>query len=189
MSRFLLLCLTCVMVMRGSVSRAEPASIFILRHAEKINDKDVHLSPRGELRAQALAAFFTLNGFNERFGPPAGLYAVHANEGQSLRSIETLTPTAQALRLGIDTDFSRGDEEALMKNVLTNPAYDAKTVIIAWSHNDIPKLLKPFKNDLDVPSKWPKGVFDRFWLLTKDTTGAWVFSDIPQKLLPGDSEE
>lgn len=162
---------------------AAPAHIFILRHGEKNNDEERHLSEKGYKRAAALANFFHQKKFTDAYGTPAVLFAARGKPGKSIRSIETLQPTAQAFGMRLNTSFEKGEEKDLVKELLDDSSLDGKTVIIAWNHTGIPRFLKP----LDLKADWEDGSYDRFWILSSKANGNWKFRDVPQRLLPGDS--
>ena len=169
----------------ASFSFADPAHIIIFRHGEKINDADPNLSPKGYKRAAALARYFSQKDFKDQYGIPGALYAASARVDKSERSVQTMQPTADALNIKLVDSYEKGDEKNLMKDILDDSSLDGKTVLICWSHAGIPKFLKP----LDLDEKWPKGAFDRFWVLDRDSKGDWKFRDLPQQLLPGDSDK
>src|SRR5690242_3535393 len=83
-----------------SMTWGEPAQIIVLRHAEKPdNEKALHLSPKGQERAQALVKFFTENRKATRYGAPAALYATRpTRRGHGQRPGETLAPLAKELK-------------------------------------------------------------------------------------------
>lgn len=166
-------------------SFADPAHIFIFRHGEKNKDSDPNLSAKGYKRAAALAKYFSQKSFTDQYGIPAVFYAASARVDKSERSVQTMTPTAEAFDAKIEDSYEKGDEKSLMKDLLADSSLDGKTVLICWNHAGIPKLLKP----LDLKEDWPKGAFDRFWVLDRKSGGDWKFQDLPQQLLPGDSEE
>ncbi len=71
--------------------------------------------------------------------------------------------------------------------MLNDPKYAGKVVLIAWHHGKIPQLARAL-GARDVPEKWNPNVFDRVWELTfQDGTVTW--KSLPQRALPGDSEE
>src|SRR5438128_97023 len=85
-----------------------PKQVLIIRHAEKPpeDDPSVHLSPRGQQRAQALPELFNVSGTRpEPFPTPDFVFAAR-NSGQSHRSVETVQPLAKALKLTINRDYS-----------------------------------------------------------------------------------
>ena len=81
-----------------------------------------------------------------------------------------------------DDEFNQAAHE-----VLTNPKYVGKTVLIAWHHGKIPELAKAL-GAKDVPDKWDPNVFDRVWEITYDA-GVATWKDLPQNALPGDSQK
>ena len=173
-------------------SRAYPAAdagsgphvVLIIRHAEKPDDsdgkKDPNLSPKGYRRAAALATVIP-----EDFPKPAFLFATKETK-KSDRPVETITPLAAALHEPIDSDFKDDDVDPLAHELLTDAKYDHAVVLIAWHHEKIPDLAKALgvKN---APDHWDSTVFDRVWKITyKD--GVATFENLPEKALPGDSQ-
>lgn len=118
---------------------AEPACIFLIRHAEKPEDRsDPHLTATGRERAQRWASYFT----NSPTRQPGILLAALPTKGHpSVRPVETLEPLAQALHLEIQTPFASSDYEKLAHRLLTAPEFNGRTVAICWVHQSIPQLV------------------------------------------------
>ena len=169
---------------------AEPARVIILRHAEKLNRHE--LCDMGEERAQALSRQFLGQGASQSLFPagqkPDAFLAI------TLHTIETITPSAQSWNLPvIPYEVSGGKEDDAEKeaeanrrtqeaahDVLTDPRYDGKTVVMAWEHNHIAKskLEKEHPGEqvtlrqllhldqiADVPKTWPDANYDYFWIV------------------------
>ena len=169
---------------------AEPVRIIILRHAEKLNRHE--LCDMGEERAQALSRQFLGQGASQSLFPtgqkPDAFLAI------TLHTIETITPAAQSWNLPvIPYEVSGRKEDAAEKegeinqrtqeaahDVLTDPRYDGKTVVMAWEHNHIAKskLEKEYSGEqvtlrqllhldqtADVPKTWPDSNYDFFWIV------------------------
>lgn len=119
--------------------------------------------------------------------PPDFLIASHEG-GSSNRAYETIIPLASALKLHIDNNYSdsKDDVDRLAEDLIHDPKYTGKRVLICWHHGKIANLahklgVKP------KPSEWDPMVFDRIWSINyKDATAR--LQDLPQKLLFGDSE-
>jgi hypothetical protein len=157
-----------------------PKQILIVRHAEKNDDKsDIHLNPRGYARAAALPTLFPA-----RFDTPEFLFA-STQSAHSNRPVETITPLARALRLKIDNTFANEDYALLARHVLLTPVYAGRTVLICWHHGNIPALARAL-GIADAPTPWPETQFDRVWRIAF-ADGAPALTDLPQRLLPGDS--
>jgi len=168
---------------------ATPAQVIIIRHAEKQKNGN-DLSARGFQRADALVGLFERDSDVLKFGLPAAIYAMEPrNSGTSgetsLRAIETIQPLASALNLPIHSDYVKSDYAAMVQEIMTDPAYNGRMVLICWEHKVIPPMAEAFGAS-QVPSSWGKGVYDRLWLLTFKN-GQVAFADLPQRLLPGDS--
>ena len=173
----------------GATAWSRPAQIILLRHAEKPpGHSDANLSERGRQRALALAPFLTTNQVFLTNGQPVALFAPHFTpRGHGRRAEETLEPLAQRLGLAIQMPVGSKDHAVLAKRVLTDPAFDGKTVVICWVHDWLAALAK----ELGVkpkPAPWKSGVYDRVWLITYHADHASLTS-LPQHLLPGDSKE
>lgn len=172
-----------------TAATAQPAQIILLRHAEKPADAaDIHLSERGQQRAQALAGWATNSPAWKTNDRPVAVFACRPTpKASSLRAIETITPLALQLQLPVQTPFSAKNAAALTRQILDDPALKGKTVAICWVRDELPQLAKAF-GVKSGGEKWKKNVFDRFWLLTFQNSTA-TLNDLPQQLLPGDTVE
>lgn len=168
------------------LAHAQPKQVIIIRHAEEPRGNSVHLSEKGQRRAAALADFFQTNAVVTRYGLPVALFAARPTAGHSRRSEETLIPTSEALSLPIREPFQKEDYAALAKKILQNPAFKGKTVVIAWTHQYIPKLAAEL-GVRPTPKGWKDSVYDRLFVITR-SQGQVTVDDRPQRLLPGDSE-
>jgi hypothetical protein len=171
-------------------AHAQPAQIIIARHAEKA-DRYV-LCPMGTERSQALAAQYLGRGAAKSlFRPgvqPEAMLAI------TVHTAETIAPAAESWNLPVITygvfpaigGTSQADEEenrrtqAAAEDVLTNPRYAGKTVVMIWEHKhiadakleskypDMPVTLRQLLH-LDrlsaVPKTWPEETYDYFWIV------------------------
>jgi broad specificity phosphatase PhoE len=159
---------------------AQPRQILIVRHAEKPDsDSDPNLTARGYARAAALVQFFSSS-----FDTPDYLFAAQASK-QSNRPVETLTPLATALHMKLNSSIADNDYGTLAQQILTDPQYTGKMLIICWHHGNIPELAKALGVG-NPPKSWPDDVFDRVWRI-QYTDGAASMENLPQRLLFGDS--
>jgi hypothetical protein len=162
---------------------AHPKQIIILRHGEKTETPD--LCPTGKLRAQALASQYLGRGAaGSLFGgeKPAVFYAITAH------TIATITPAATTWGMtvkvppaGADKDSAEDQQTQLAANdVMTNPAYNGKIVVMTWEHKHIAnrkleeankdvtlrQLLHLKDSDGDkVPRTWSNTNYDYFWIV------------------------
>ena len=146
---------------------ARPAQIILFRHAEKPDDPgNPHLSPAGVRRAERLVSFMTTNRVVTRFGPPVALFATHqTRHDNGVRTQETDAPLGRALNLPVQTPYLASDYAALARQILGDPAYAGKTVIICWTHSEIPRLAAAL-GVVPRPPKWNAGVFDRVYVIS-----------------------
>jgi hypothetical protein len=174
---------------------AAPAQVILIRHAEK-PEYGAELSARGFKRAEALVKFFQTSSAVGRYGTPAAIYAAAPkHEDSSIRSIQTVTPLASALRLTINTDFTRGQVHKLARAIMENPEYDGRMVLVCWQHEaivEIASVLAEYNNSglavqSTLPYEWEDAAFDRVWILDLSRGKVVSFKNIPQRLLPGDS--
>ena len=170
-------------------TQSSPAQIILIRHAEKpVSEHDVHLSERGRARANALVSLFATNKILNAFDTPVALFAAKPTRSHpSERPYETLEPLAKHLKLPIQMPFSSRDYAALASVVLNNPTYKNKSVVICWVHDEIPDLCIALGVKVKQ-SQWKSEVYDRCFVITYPKKKAKL-SNIPQKLLPGDSSE
>jgi broad specificity phosphatase PhoE len=158
-----------------------PAQLLLLRHAEKPEaENDVGLSPKGQIRAAALAVYLPLV-----FGRPTHLIAAQRTK-ESDRPAQTLKPLSEALGLPIDTRFQNEHFKDLARELLENPAYQGALIVVCWHHGEIPDLARAL-NVKDVPDHWDGDDFDRIWQIDYGLEHAKL-NKVHQKLLFGDSD-
>jgi phosphohistidine phosphatase SixA len=162
-----------------------PRIVMIIRHAEKPDEsngnKDPNLSKQGYDRADALAKVIP-----DHFQKPDFLIATKKSKGSD-RPIETITPLSKALHEEIQATFKDDEFADLAHEVLTDPKYAGKIVLIAWHHGKIPELAKAL-GVTNAPEKWDPKIFDRVWQITYEN-GTVNWKDLPQKALPGDAQQ
>lgn len=157
-----------------------PASILLIRHAEKLTDGQMDLSPTGFKRASQLPTLFT-SGRGD-LPTPQFIFATHQSK-RSNRPVETVTPLAAVLHLPVDSSIANEDYAALAVELLSGK-YAGKVVLVAWHHGTLPALAVLGVRPPYAP--WPDQQFDRVWKIEyKD--GKATVRDLPQHLLPGDS--
>jgi hypothetical protein len=156
---------------------ARPAQIILLRHAEKPADpEDSHLSPAGVKRAEQLVPFIMKDPAMSRFGLPVAVFASQTTKhGNGQRSQETVAPLAKALKLSVQTPFRSNGYAALAKAILANPAYAGKTVLICWTHEEIPELAAALGVN-PRPKKWKDTVFDKVYVISYQNGNATLAS-------------
>jgi hypothetical protein len=168
---------------------AEPARIIILRHGEKAGAWK--LCGVGQARADALAAtYLGRNAAQSLFAvgeEPAAFLAI------TLHTLELAAPAAATWDLPVtmfsvlpqkgadvfDKAFDRRTQEAAAE-LLANPAWQGKTVVMVWEHKHIAnaKLVAKSPGEAvtlrqllqldrlkDVPETWPSGNYDYFWIV------------------------
>ena len=160
-----------------------PATILIFRHAEKLTNGESDLSPTGFKRATRLLDLFVPAGTRPDLPTPQVIFATHVS-AHSNRPVETVTPLAEALHLPIDSSISNDDYAELAKTLLSG-RYAGKVVLVAWHHGMIPNLARSLS--ATPPNEtWPDKQFDRIWRIDY-VDGKATIRDLPQHLLPGDS--
>lgn len=191
-----------------------PATVYIVRHGEKLGDPSddgdgiPDLSIRGSARASYLPSLFVpaspelsclltdktdhvtvqyvknnLSGPAPRFGTPAFIFATQTSK-DSNRPIETITPTATALGLAINSPYRDGDYAKLANDITTGAQYAGAIVLICWHHGKIPDLAQAL--GVASPPPWPGTVFDRVWEIDYSGSSAQL-QNHPQQLLYSDS--
>ncbi|QKC86223.1 flagellar basal body-associated protein FliL [Mesorhizobium sp. NZP2077] len=147
--------------------------MLIVRHGAK-PDSGPGLSPEGEARAKAYVAYFQpfmLDGV--AFRPD--MLVASADSKSSARERLTLTPLSRALKLPIDQRFADHEVQNLVAALSTES--HGKSILIAWHHGQLGKLIKAFGADpktLLPNGKWPDDVFNWVVVLRFDHTGQLV---------------
>lgn len=170
---------------------AEPARIIIVRHSEKLDD--YALCDMGTARADALAKQYLGRAASQSLfgadGKPAALIVMTAH------TVDTITPTALSWNMPVTAytvvpaKGGKSEQENIEENrrtqeaahdVLTDPRYAGKTVVIMWEHLRIAdaKLEAKYAGEevtlrqllhLDklggVPEAWPDDTYDYFWII------------------------
>ena len=189
-----MLTITIGLLLGLTVASAQPRQIIILRHGEKTDGPD--LCPTGVLRAEALAKQYYLGKGAQRslFGAdqPAAFYAITGH------TIKTIKPTADSWGRPVlvpSTDKARFPDKEKLENqqtrdaardVLTNPSFDGKIVVMTWEHKRIANeqldakfpsdpvtLRRLLKLDLytthhkseEIPKTWSGNNYDYFWIV------------------------
>jgi broad specificity phosphatase PhoE len=174
--------------------------IMIIRHAEKPDAQTAAVSMGGEQDGEEL----TVRGWQRSgalvrlFAPVAGSRADNrlatpqfifasgtAPHSKSLRPQHTVAALAEQLGQPLNLAHLKGEEDALVADVLARNA----PVLIAWEHEAIPGIVNRIMgNTTTCPQQWPDARFDLVWVLDQPTpAGIWTFAQVPQLLLPGDS--
>jgi broad specificity phosphatase PhoE len=165
---------------------AHPAQVLLIRHAEKPDDGGSDLSARGWQRAEVLPKLFSRAAFTQ-FGLPVALYAMKpTDDGKSIRAVQTLKYVAQSLDLPIDQDYDKEEVQPLVDEIMSDDAYEHKTVLICWEHKILEDIARAF-GIANAPT-WPDEQFDRVWVINFADDGSTSFKDLPENLLPGDSQ-
>jgi len=163
-------------------------TVMIIRHAEKPS-VGTELNARGEQRAAAYVDYFNPLKLEGQTLTPQRLIAA-GDSPESSRSRLTLTPLAQHLNLPIEQPYINVDVHKLVK--LLRQSNQAQTVLIAWHHGRINKLIAAFGGNsmaLMGQEKWPDGVYDWVIVLRFDENGRLIPSrseKVQPHLLPGD---
>jgi len=170
--------------------RSEPRQILIIRHAEKPPEeaKSVDLNAEGKQRAAALPELFEKSEKVPDPLPKPDFVFATKNTKHSHRPVETVIPLAKRLNQPIDSRFADEEYAKLADELLQNRKYAGKKVLICWHHGMIPQLTAKLRVT-GAPEHWKGSVFDRVWRIDYDGQGKAAFSDLPEKLLPGDSKK
>jgi hypothetical protein len=183
--------LSCLLLLGATFSFGQnlaqaPATIYLIRHAEKLTDGREDLSPAGFARAAVLAQIFIPPPGSARtpLPRPDFLFATHASK-HSNRPVETITPLAAALNLPIDSDILNGDY-AQLATLLLSGKYAGKIVLVSWHHGNLPGLARAL-GAVPPYTPWPDQQFDRIWRIDYHD-GKATLTDLPQALMPSDSK-
>lgn len=133
-----------------------PKRIILMRHADKTDDPDNRdLSDAGVERAKRLATYIP-----ETFGKPDIIVAT-AGSKHSDRPKETMEPLADALDLKIQDYFEKDEIGDLVGEILNDPDFKNKTVVICWHHKELPAIAALLGAPADsYPDPWPKSAYN-----------------------------
>jgi hypothetical protein len=153
--------------------------------AAPLNRDNSSLTEIGWNRAHRLVDLFAPAQSPPRAGlaRPTAIYAANANaNGEGMRTRETVQPLADALGITVNTKFGKGEESALVQDVIDHPG----VTLICWQHGEIPAIAQAFPAvSPPPPSTWPDNRFDVVWTLTSADNG-WHFAQLPELALPQD---
>ncbi|MBT0333402.1 histidine phosphatase family protein [Morganella morganii subsp. morganii] len=142
-------------------------TLVFLRHGEKPDNDSGQLTGKGLNRALALADLLIA-----RYGKADALYAAAPKQsklGNSLRSLQTITPVAVRLSLPVHLEFHAKETKAL-RDALLDKAHHGHTVFVVWEHDNLIKvvrdILKQTGGDYSDMPAWPRDDFDSLWILT-----------------------
>jgi hypothetical protein len=161
-----------------------PATILLIRHAEKLTNGAIDLSPTGFQRAKLLPKVFSPAGARPDLPMPQVLFATHISE-HSNRPVQTVTPLAKALHLPINDSFKNEDYPALAAALLSGK-YAGKVVLVVWHHGKIPQLATAL-GATPPYNPWPEQQYDRIWRIDY-ADGKVTLQDLPYAIMPGDSK-
>ena len=157
----------------GAAAGLANATVLIVRHAEEAGSGP-GLSPQGELRANAYARYFRpFRLGDERLRVDTLIAAADSRASQ--RSRLTLEPLSRISGIPIQQPFADRHVRGLARWLARGSPN--RTILIAWHHGQLPKLLGELGADpsamLGRPH-WPSHVYDWVVVLHFDRNGAIV---------------
>jgi len=135
---------------------SDQQKIVLMRHAEKPQDGD-NLSCQGLNRSLALPKVL-----NQTIGIPDYIYIPSIKNDQAtkhLRMLQTITPFAVQYNLKINSEYNEDE----IKKVLRDIKNKQGTILIVWSHSELPDFAKEL--GLKKSIKWEKDDFDSLWVI------------------------
>jgi hypothetical protein len=173
---------------------------MLIRHAEKPvpgasrgvdvdgNPDEESLTPKGWQRSGALACFFDprSSALPPGLSTPDVVFATGVGPGStSKRSVQTAMTVARLLEeqrsVPFITQYLKDDLDAVATDVLAREG----SALLVWEHKMMADLVRRLTSNSVAVDEWDPACFDRIWILVHSHAG-WVFSQLPQSLLPGD---
>ena len=177
-----------------SVGASASGHILLIRHGEKNNKArsgDVHLSKRGEIRADALARFFYPKFTDERQSEPWHDFVLPridlviaqsaSSKYASQRKIETAKPIAEAGGIPLFY-YDQEDIEGICDRTRTE-SQNGRTTLVVWDHTTISDVANNLLGLSPGTVKWPMDRYDIIWDLDPENGTLTQFC---QHLLYGD---
>jgi hypothetical protein len=190
-----------VLVLGFTAASAQPRQIIILRHGEKTDGPD--LCPTGVHRAEALAKQYYLGKRAQRslFGAnePAAFYFITGHTKKTIEptahswGLKLLSPSTNTLRFPDKEERENQQTRDAAHDVLTNPNFQGKIVVMTWEHKRIANeeldakfpsepvtLRRLLKLDLygthhmseEIPKTWSGKNYDYFWIVDYGDPGS-----------------
>jgi hypothetical protein len=135
------------------------------------------LTVRGWIRAGALFELFApaTGAPCPGLARPTAIYAASGTAGEGLRARQTVTPLAARLGVPVNTEFGKGDETVLAREVVSR----SEPTLICWRHSELPVIATALGAVAPTPpTSWPEDCFDLVWTLVP-AAGGWSFHQIP----------
>jgi hypothetical protein len=135
---------------------SDDQKIVLMRHAEKPQDGD-NLSCQGLNRSLALPKVL-----NEIIGIPDHIYIPSIKNDQStkhVRMLQTITPFAVQYNLKINSEYNEDEIKKVLKEIKNKQG----TILIVWSHTELPDFAKEI--GIKKSMKWEKNDFDSLWVI------------------------
>jgi hypothetical protein len=185
-----------------------PAQIYLIRHGEKPdeatspkhadfgvdfdgNQSRHGLLPRGWQRSGALAVLFApaVGPLRAGLRTPTALYSPDYGSPKATkghRTYQTIEGLSSRIGVPIATPHAVDLAAELATTVL---AAATETVLICWDHERIPSIAAtlPMAPGTHIPD-WPADRFDMIWSLTLQHEVGYTLSQLPQRLLGGDTD-
>lgn len=141
-------------------------TLVFIRHGEKPDNDSGQLTCKGLNRALALPDVLI-----NQFGKPDALFAAAPKQsklGNSLRSLQTISPIAIKTSLPIHLQFHAKEVKEL-REALLSKKYENAVIFIAWEHDNLVKvardIMKRVGGDPKLIPKWKSNDFDSIYIL------------------------
>nr|WP_311753023.1 histidine phosphatase family protein [Proteus columbae] len=147
-------------------------TLVFIRHGEKPDNDSGQLTCKGLNRALALPDVLI-----NQFGKPDALFAAAPKQsklGNSLRSLQTISPIAIKTSLPIHLQYHAKEIKALREELLSRQ-YENSVIFIAWEHDNLTKvardIMKQEGGDPKLIPKWKSSDFDSIYILKLSERG------------------
>jgi hypothetical protein len=124
------------------------------------------LTVRGWIRAGALFELFAraTGAPCPGLARPTAIYAASDTAGEGSRTLQTVTPLAAHLGVPVNTQFGKGDETALARELVSH----SEPSLICWRHGELPVIATALAAVAPTPpTSWPEDCYDLVWTWTQ----------------------
>lgn len=139
-------------------------TIIFIRHAEKVYPNNGNLDCQGLNRSLKLPGVIrSLFGKIDYFYAP-NPQAFCSSQYPYVRALATIEPLAISQSFPVNTSYACDDYEGVAQELLLNPKFESKKILLAWEHVNLVKIIQAM--DIKEVPDWKWGDYDTIMVVT-----------------------